>query len=99
VGLGDVAEDAAGADRSELLIINNAQPSTNPSSTTPIRTFSLAGMNGAATSATAANSPAATEIATINPILLSIVGCRRPDCFDVAVPGWGNHDRPILMKD
>src|SRR5215203_5368601 len=60
---------------------SNAQPSANPSSTTPIRTFSLAGMNGAATSATATISPAAMDRATIDPILLLAVGCARPGCW------------------
>ena len=60
---------------------NNAQPSAKASSTTPVSTFSLAGMNGMATRTTAAISPAAMDRATINPILLLAVGCARPGCW------------------
>jgi hypothetical protein len=56
---------------------NNAHPSANPSRTTPVMTFSSAGMNGAATRTTATISPAATDAATINAILLLAVGGRR----------------------
>jgi hypothetical protein len=59
---------------------SNAQPRANASSTTPVSTFSLAGMNGMATRATAAISPAAMDTATINPILLLAVGCPGPGC-------------------
>ena len=42
----------------------------HPSSTTPVRTFSLAGVNGAATNTAATSSPTAIDRATINPILI-----------------------------
>ena len=60
---------------------SNAQPSANASSTTPVSTFSVAGMNGMATRTTAAISPAAMDRATINPILNLAVGCARPGCW------------------
>ena len=60
---------------------SNAQPSANASSTTPVSTFSVAGMNGMATRTTAAISPAAMDRATIDPILLLAVGCARPGCW------------------
>jgi hypothetical protein len=43
-------------------------------------TFSLAGMNGAATRTMATISPAAIDSATINPILPLAVGGGRPGC-------------------
>jgi hypothetical protein len=57
---------------------SNAQPKANPSSTTPVRTFSFAGMNGAATSTRAATSPAANDAATINPMRPLGGDCGRP---------------------
>jgi hypothetical protein len=49
---------------------NNAHPSANPSSTTPVRACSSAGTNGAATNTTATSSPTASDRATINPSLV-----------------------------
>src|SRR5918993_5521419 len=49
---------------------SNAHPSANPSRTTPVTTFSLAGTNGTATRTTAAISPPAIDRATINPTRL-----------------------------
>ena len=60
---------------------NNAHPSAKASSTTPVSTFSVAGMNGMATRTTAAISPAAMDRATIDPILLLAVGRARPGCW------------------
>jgi hypothetical protein len=57
--------------------VNNAQPSANASSTTPVRAFSLAGTNGATTRATATIRPAAIDIATTEPIpILAVRGVR-----------------------
>ena len=57
---------------------SNTQPRANARSTTPMRTFSVAGMNGAATRTKAAMSPAAIEPATINPMCPRGVCSGRP---------------------
>ena len=51
-----------------------AHPSAKASSTTPVRTFSVGGVNGAATKTAATTRPATIDVATIAPSLLLAVG-------------------------
>jgi hypothetical protein len=60
--------------------VNNAQPRANASSTTLVRTFSFAGINGAAMSTRATTSPVANDAATINPIPALRVDGGVPGC-------------------
>src|SRR5215211_8083455 len=69
---------------------SNAQPRAKARSTTPVSTFSFAGMNGAATSARAATSPAANDAETINP------GCPRGVCS--GAPGsWRSRSWVVVV--
>ncbi len=57
-------------------LANSAQPRANASKTMPVRTFSFAGMNGAATRTNAITSPVANDPATINPMPPRALVCR-----------------------
>jgi hypothetical protein len=71
---------------------DNAHPKAKPSSTTPVRAFSFAGMNGAATSATDATMPMATDAATINPMRRFGVALQASGRLELLVLGGRNHD-------
>jgi hypothetical protein len=73
-------------------IANNAQPKANASKTMPVRTFSFASMNGAATRTNAVTRPMANDPATIHPMPPRALVCGGLLASPTCPPYWRPRD-------